>query len=91
MSLTWNELRQPAYVLAFLEGFLMLATPTGGAFHFVANGSAAQALVNGPNMWTLMGAITLGFLNGIRRVQSLATIPPTFAVIPPIALKPSLV
>ncbi len=74
MTLTWRELLGPLYVLAFVEGFLMAAIPGGGLTHAAENGRAA--LLTGPSWVSILVALGLGVLNGIRRVQALAAPPP---------------
>jgi hypothetical protein len=74
--MTWRDLAQPIYVMAFLEGFLIGIIPTGSLAHVAANGSAAAALTTAPTAWTVLGGVGVGLLNGIRFIRALATTPP---------------
>lgn len=76
LRLSWRELLQPAYVFAFLDGFLMGFIPLGTMTHVALNGSAHTALRALPDERAILPALLVGVWSGLRSVRSLASPPP---------------
>ena len=87
MILTWAQLLQPLYVLAFLRGFLMAAIPGGGLTH-VAQTGGNGSLATFPGWLAILAALGLGLLGGLDRVQALATPAPGGPVVVNLGGKP---
>jgi hypothetical protein len=69
-GLTWAQLTAPEYVMTFLEGFLLASLPALGLGNAV-EGSGMIDTTAFPSALTMLGAGSLGVLNGIRSLRNL--------------------
>jgi len=68
-GLTWKALGAPEYVMAFIEGFLLLFL-SGLGFDVAANAANAVGL-QWPTAPTIFAAAMGGMINGIRSLRNL--------------------
>lgn len=75
-GLTWQELLAPDYVLAFIDSFLMAFLPALGLGTAVEGAGAIDVTV-WPSIITVLGAIGLGIMNGVKTLRNLRAPTPT--------------
>lgn len=81
-GLTWKSLTAPEYLMAFLEGFLLMFLPGIAGGKAVVDGGAID-LTTPPSVVTVLVAAGFGLLNGIRSLRNLRAPAPEPRPTPP--------